>query len=363
MSSFNNLLKRIEVIGEGKASPYSKYHPAFNVTGKMRSGGLSSAPLDTIKFIRETLYNLDIIDEAELNLIKKSPGFTGKKTALLKVLQSKQSEINANSKEIADRIEDTLDDFISGITIDRGREEKYAAQAAAQQIAKEVRKTKSGKEMDDALADTISDEKLLIVASIAKVIGEVEGNLGEEGFDISPDALDEVKGQVHKIDTLEKLKSFIKQIRGLDGYEKLAAYLSAIVKPIEAGLEDEEMIDNEEAEEGSYGYEDAEDTESLEEYDVNEDEYDEVMAGGEGDLNKINHPVPPDAEDAYINSIKAALKVSPKQVNEEYTASYLIEQVNKDKYKAPVKSGGVTFKERYKPKTSYQLDELRRYGL
>jgi hypothetical protein len=363
MSSFNNLLKRIEVIGEGKVSPYSKYHPAFNVTGKMRSGGLSSAPLDTIKFIRETLYNLDIIDEAELNLIKKSPGFTGKKTALLKVLQSKQSEINANSKEIADRIEDTLDDFISGVTIDRGRDEKYAAQAAAQQIAREVRKTRSGKEMDDALADTVSDEKLLIVASIAKVIGEVEGNLGEEGFDISPDALDEVKGQVHRIDTLEKLKSFIKQISGLEGYEKLAAYLSVIVRPVEAGLEDEEMIDNEEAEEGSYGYEDVEGMESLEEYDVNEDEYDEAMSDGEGDLSKIDHPVPPEAEDAYINSIKAALKASPSRISEKYTATYLTEQVHKDRLKIPAKDKAISFRERYKPKTSYQLEELRRYGL
>jgi len=45
----------------------------------MRAGGLSSAPLDTIKFIREVLYLLDIINDEELNNLKRAAGFTGKK--------------------------------------------------------------------------------------------------------------------------------------------------------------------------------------------------------------------------------------------------------------------------------------------
>jgi hypothetical protein len=50
-------------------------------------------------------------------------------------------------------------------------------------------------------------------------------------------------------------------------------------------------------------------------------------------------------------------------VTESYTQSYITEQATKDSYRAPKIEKSVSFKERYKPKTSYQLDELRRYGL
>jgi hypothetical protein len=45
------------------------------------------------------------------------------------------------------------------------------------------------------------------------------------------------------------------------------------------------------------------------------------------------------------------------------TECYLVEQTNKDSVRRSDKQQAVAFKERYKPKTSYQLEELRRYGL
>ena len=45
------------------------------------------------------------------------------------------------------------------------------------------------------------------------------------------------------------------------------------------------------------------------------------------------------------------------------TAVYLTEQTKTDKVRRPINNQSVSFKEKYKPKTSYQLDELRRYGL
>lgn len=247
MSSFDNLLGRLSIISEAKVSPYAAAHPAFGpVTSKMRAGGLSSAPLDTIKFIRDTLYYMDILNDQEFDAIKKAPGFTGKKQAMLAALKAKQDVINQRKDEIAARIEDTLDDFIGGIGVNRSREEKYAAQAAANEIAKEVRKAKSGKKLDDALMDTINMDTILVKASVAKILGEIQTNLGEPGFDIDPDALEEVVGYAENIDTLAKLKSFIKQISNEPGYEIIAAYLSSAVKPIEKGAEDEEMVEDEE---------------------------------------------------------------------------------------------------------------------
>ena len=46
-----------------------------------------------------------------------------------------------------------------------------------------------------------------------------------------------------------------------------------------------------------------------------------------------------------------------------YTEGYLVEQKTADSYIKSKPEQGQTFKERYKPKTSYQLEELRRYGL
>ncbi len=50
-------------------------------------------------------------------------------------------------------------------------------------------------------------------------------------------------------------------------------------------------------------------------------------------------------------------------VTESYTSIYIAEQTRKDSYNTTKAEVGLTFKEKYKPKTSYQLDELRRYGL
>ena len=100
----------------------------------MRAGGLSSAPLDTIKFIREILFNLDVITNEELETVKSAKGFTGKKQAMLAVLRANQDGINAKADDITQAVESSLDNFISGMGANRSREEKYAAQAAATEI-------------------------------------------------------------------------------------------------------------------------------------------------------------------------------------------------------------------------------------
>lgn len=535
MSSFDFLLNRVNLINEAKASPYAGVHPSFaGITSKMRAGGLSSAPLDTIKFIRETLYYLDIINEEELNKIKKAPGFTGKKQATLMILKARQQEINAKSKEIADRVTETLDDFINGVGINRGREEKYAAQAAAQEVASQMRQTKSGKQMDDALTDIVADESLLVKTAVAKILADIEKNLGEPGFDIEQEALSEVMDYTDKLNSLANLKSFINQIKAEPGYEKIAAYLSSAVKPISQGTEDEEMQEDAEddfdlgqsedydpgyselpdrelqafadelgfiatepgpntynsriyeiedlyvSEDGAvylgkyndprfpyfvgyeYGRVSADSPSKLEEpirrilagkdpedefltgEDPEDEEYDaskadidndgnvegwekgiakkrgfkgvppedaedleysasgnskltnqEVFSAGESAgldsseisillqqaLKKFNNPQKAREELVFVfNNIKNSKKdlskfysdfsslynavyEAPEMMGESYTSHYLTEQTKRDRVNKPKKDEPVSFKSKYKPKTSWQLEELRRYGL
>ncbi len=83
-SGFNDLFNRAEFLTEAKKSPYAKYHPSFGgVTKDLKSAGFSSAPLDTINFIRTTLYNLELISDEELAAAKKGPGFRAKKNNLI----------------------------------------------------------------------------------------------------------------------------------------------------------------------------------------------------------------------------------------------------------------------------------------
>jgi hypothetical protein len=438
MSSFKDLLARVSFLNEAKVSPYSGAHPSFaKITSKMKAGGLSSAPLDTIKFIREVLYYLDIIDDQELIMIKKAPGFTGKKIAMLNVLKAKQQEINAKSDEISERVSSTLDDFINGVGVNRGKEEKYAAQAASQEISKQMRQVKSGKEMDDALTDIISDETILVKTSVAGILAKIGSNIGEPGFEIDEEALSQVMSYAKKITSLSTLKTFIRQIASEPGYEKIADYLSAAVKAISLGSEDEEMEDKEMYEDEKIGPEEFYDPSGK---GIGSEEYDEVMSlaakkdefeDEEFDPNKADIDKDGDLEgwergiakkrgfvedeeaevvttgkytihygpggevirahssdrgaDIDISLVNKYLKEGfplsracaaatsyPNDTfdgNEDemmmcnYTSDYMTDQTRKDSFKSKADVSSISFKERYKPKTSYQLDELRRYGL
>lgn len=50
-------------------------------------------------------------------------------------------------------------------------------------------------------------------------------------------------------------------------------------------------------------------------------------------------------------------------ITESYTSQYLTEQASRDERNQKPVTESVSFKEMYKPKTSWQLEELRRYGL
>ena len=86
-------------------SPYAKYHPSFGgITKDLKAAGFSSAPLDTINFIRTSLYNLELISDEELAAAKKGSGFRAKKDNLIALLDAKEDiiEQNKDSKELTE---------------------------------------------------------------------------------------------------------------------------------------------------------------------------------------------------------------------------------------------------------------------
>ena len=495
MSSFEfkDLVKRLGIIAEASRSPYTPYHDAFKpITSTIRSAGHSSAPLDTITFIRNILFNLDIITHEEVVTARKTFGFTGKKQALLSLLETNKDEINKRGAEIATAVEAGLAGFISGTTVDRGREEKYAAQAAARQVEKEMRAAKSGKKkLDDALEDVL-DDSILILSAVAKVLGDIEVNLGDPGFEIEPAALDEVFEMADKVTTIDKLESFIRQLGAEPGYEKIGAYLSSALKPLKSGAtaaedyeeiedpedpamqdlanvgveevypDDEDLSQIEDAEDplryaedprrrqtppdydNERAYESGDENPPLHELDramsklgfivVRElrkstledvivlysygegdveagkltdgkwfardsytfdefDSFEEMLPAAEHMTQEFNQEE--DAEEktpmlsykcAKCGSITkraenpasslqrktigcekcddtAQLTEDEETVTESYISGYLSEQIAKDKLCGPKPEPNITFKERYKPTTSWQLSELDSYGM
>ena len=343
--NFSDLINRVSFINEARVSPFAKVSPSFgNVTKELKTAGLSSAPYDTIKFIGNVLTSLGILSEDELSTVDTSKGFKAKQTALLALLDTKKEIINQRSEEIEQAVKADINEYVKRVAINRGsgrsggRVDKYEIQKAAEELKKQTKELKKQAKspeaaaavevisagLDDASKErvTTAHETTLLHAAATKVIRDIRTNLGQEGVDIDEGALDQVEDYVFsKVDTLDKFIKFVKNISAEPGYELIAAYLADVVKPVRAALTDSKFED--------------------EEYNASK-----------ADIDKDSSTEPWE---------KGLAK--KRGFTESTTAEYLTEQVKKDKYNKVATENSISFKERFKPKTIWQLQEVRRYGL
>lgn len=344
--NFNDLVNRSQLVGEARVSPFAKISPAFGgVTKDLQSAGLSSAPYDTIKYIGNVLIDLNILSEEEYDsAIRAGKDFKSKQLAMLALLDQKKEEIVSRGDEVGEAIKNGISQYVKGVSINRGagrsggRVDKYEVQKAAIEMkrqAKDLEKQAKSPEaaaaveviaagLDDASKAKVSTahESTLLQASVARVIRDIRSSLGEEGVDIDEGALEQVEDYVaSKITTLEQLKSFIMKIAREPGYELIAAYLADVIKPVKDAISSTKFED--------------------EEYDASK-----------ADVDK----------DGTTEPWEKGL-AKKRGFTESTTASYLTEQVRKDKYNKASNEASLSFTEKFKPKTSWQLQELRNYGL
>ena len=127
--------------------------------------------------------------------------------------------------------------------------------------------------------------------------------------------------------------------------------------------------------------EDEEDTTSIkdfrgedEEEDEDEEEVvaesarptDDPLAGlysNMGSSNVIIESTTVDENGITTPTSKYLAEKAEEAIEEVYTSMYLAEQKEQDSYKKSPKQETVSFKDRFQPKTHWQLEELRRYGL
>ena len=466
-SGFNDLFNRAEFLTEAKKSPYAKYHPSFgSVTKDLRSAGFSSAPLDTINFIRTALYDLHLISDDELAAAKKGAGFAAKKNNLLALLDAKADVIEQNKDEIAKEVEDNLARYINRATTNRGREEKYAAQKAALELAKDI---KAGEDVGDAVEDTVGqldaaeselaqslemskEDPTTFIEIKIRDAGRIEdvGNIvskyaNEDGLDISgdtvqfsvdPDTPLANAVTAHGIDKIEaalkrdvdKISDSVVVVMAPDeDYEEMGYGFDSPEEPDEYSMGEEGggITEVEDAEDEFNRLEnkrehargrarEAEDKGDWDEWNRQENERERARDQlRDSEDNELDHFLTKEQPEDYIPSTdyedvlddlvnKDKKKHAMKKLNgdddpghiddmrAEYppdpfgggyedeesivmqpmleshktnTSAYLSEQTASDKRNKKTEVKNQSFKEKYKPKTHWQLEELRRYGL
>tara|TARA_R110002012_G_scaffold53961_1_gene138315 strand:- start:1786 stop:3180 length:1395 start_codon:yes stop_codon:yes gene_type:complete len=454
-SSFDNLLDRTTLLTEG-GKGLGGYHPGF---GPLRSKIEDAGGVGTYRarqFVVSLLYRYikpSIINEEELDYIESQGGAASKgyNAALTEVLDKHKDEIAQRADEIGDAMEENFPEMankILGVNPEKAQGKMDARKA--QQLAKDVAKDiQQGEDIDDSVEDALDSMYGLTIvqAAINKILTNIQTNLGEPGLDIREDALQQVIDYVDKIETVDQLEQFVNQITPLPDYQKIALYLSSIVKPLRKGREEGEEEGTYEADKpggpaGAYGENETgqnitqiEDEEVISREGLNNNmrkkrllvekrknwgkfrsnrkqklvvekdldaaerralpDSDFALPGeGEGPEGKQagSYPIP-DKEHARMALAMVAKHGTPeekkrvraavarkfpgiKQEDEEFsmspmldsyqtdTSGYLSEQVAKDKRNNIMpETKNQSFKERFKPKTHWQLQELRRRGL
>ena len=458
-SSFANLLDRTTLLTEGGRG-LGRFHPGFGktLTSRVRDVGSGSVPFRSREFVVHILYGMlepAIITDEELDHLRAQGGAAGSKynLALQQILDNHKDEITQRADEISDAIEERFSALANEIMLVAPKRIQGNIDAAkAQEVAKEVTDDiKRGEQMDDSIEDALG--KMLVQAGITKVLYNIQTSLGEPGLDIEEEALQQVIDYVDRIETVDQLSQFVKQITPLPGYQKIAFYLSGIIKPLRGIKPVEEEEGPYEADQpggpaGAYAenetgqniseIEDEEDVISREslnnnmrkrkllfekrknwgrfrsntkerlvvEKDLDAAERralpnkDFALPGkGKGPEGKQagSYPIPDESharsalslvsqhgtpeEKKRVRAAVARKFPGIKQEDEEEevrvdlqrgpmldsyqsdTSGYLSEQVTKDKRNKKSKVKNQSFKERYKPKTHWQLQELRRMGL
>jgi len=395
-SGFNDLFNRAEFLTEAKKSPYAKYHPSFgSVTKDLRSAGFSSAPLDTINFIRTALYDLHLISDDELAAAKKGAGFAAKKNNLLALLDAKADVIEQNKDKIAKEVEDNLARYINRATTNRGKEEKYAAQKAALELAKDI---KAGEDVGDAVEDTVGqldaaeseladslqmskEDPTTFIEIKIRDADRVEdvGNIvskyaNEDGLDISGDTVqfsvdpDTPLANAVTAHGIDKIEAALKR-----DVDKISDSVVVVMAPDEDyeemgyGFDSPEEPDEYSMGEEGGGITEVEDAEDLDHFLTKEQPEDYIPSTDYEDV--LDDLVNKDKEKHAIRKLNGeneedAIVMQPMlESHKTDTSAYLTEQSASDKRNKKTEIKPQSFKEKYKPKTHWQLEELRRYGL
>jgi hypothetical protein len=383
MSSFNKLLTRLGTLTEAKISPMDKILPGFQTKARSLAGakGASSSTREGRLAMLSLLYDLDIIDDTVMRMFKNDSSVT----RMVDYFEENgiSSQIKERAADIDRAIKDKLEDKISFTTGNRTdtAQQKYEVN----KLNAELRATKKSATMNrkKQTADAIS--------TIRQAVDDYDDLIGSIKSSYSSDyMLEIVADKESDLADIDNIITYIKQFIGdaeidVDGrsiditFDKSTRLAKLIAKIGEEKVERQLSKDF-----GKYGgagvvihTPDTQQSRAAEDEEWQPEEEAEDVAPSSSkdsslqsfisDLSQATgkNVVPvkletPQDVDQFVQNEEEEEGYSAKTIKESTTAFYLTDCKNRSR-KATVNS--VSFREKYKPKTSFQLEELRSYGL
>jgi hypothetical protein len=400
MSSFTNLLSRLDVISEAKVSPMDKILPGFQSQARLlaKDKGASSGTREGRLAMLAILFDLDIIDEAVVRMFKNDPSVS----RMVDYFETNgiSAKIREKSDDINDHIKNQLENKISFTTGNRtdDAQQRYEVNKLSNELkaAKKAARIEKKKETASAMADIVqtidryddlvssiegsySDKYMLeIVASadseledIAKIVSYIGRFTSDKDIDVDGRSIDVVFSSNSKLGRIvSKMGTNTVERKIADDLKTYGGAGVVIHEPDEQQSKEMVSLLKKAPVEDEEGDEFSQDQYSADYADDYADPYGPVDEGEEEDASFDSlaedyqdvtlDPSVHQAQQKVIDSIGKG-----KQVNENAssTAYYLNEQTKRDSHTHVVKERAVSFRERYSPKTHWQLAELRSYGL
>ena len=403
-SSFDNLLERYNYLAEARVSRIGGAHPSFpGLAGRLKKEVGKGFPRDVRMFIAEVLYNLDIFTDEDMDHLRSAGGAAGSayRSALEELLDARGEEIKKRSGEIGDAVEDRFQSLVN-INVTRMGETKVAlkkaeleATKAAKAVQKEIR---GGKDLDDSVSD--NQEKLFANVAVYTTLTNAQGRVSDKALDTVEKYAVEYVNSFNDLDVLvKKLKTFDNEDFNMLA-DELSNSLSSVRGRAGVSQDDEDpyagMNDpgNPEGEEYSSNEEGGGRTSIVDSLNNNMRKkkllFEKKKNWGKFRSNRkqklvvalslvSQHGTPEEKKKVRAAVARKFPDIKQEEEDEEVradlqrgpmldsyqsdTSGYLSEQVTKDKRNKKPEIKNQSFKERYKPKTHWQLQELRRMGL
>jgi hypothetical protein len=386
-NSFNDLINRSELLEEKTYKAMVKGANLGPELKKFRTEdgkGLSATSRIKNLILISALVQMDLLDDDVAKTLRRKATSSTYITNTLKDLAPKvHAELfdsdtpgsEAVVKYVQDNIEQLLPFAVKNVT--RGEYEKT-------EVDTEVPDDAEAKELEDEVSAEVRLAKGLMDSEAEKV------DLDFDDVDVNIEALDNKEQVAAKIVELINTTNNLKaeqtgvglNIEGPVGVfgseEKVSDQMNRLITKFFPAVREAEIkvtLNTDQEEDYEEGPEPIEPEGPVNEYeeDINEEpdednELDDFDIGPQSDEN-----IPDDYEEvlaALVDDDKK--KHAVKQLNgeneeelqvENTTAAYLTEQKQSDTRNKKTEVKNQSFKERYKPKTQWQLEELRRYGL
>lgn len=390
MSSFNKLLTRLTFLTEA-SSPMDRILPGFQTQARqyaVKDKGAAAGTREGRLAMLSILFDLDIIDQDVVKRFKNDSGVS----RMVAYFEDNgiAAKIKERAEEIQAYIEEHLHNKVSFTTGNRSDEalQKYELNKLDQELkqAKKAARLERKKETAEAIsimAEPVADYTSLAKAALTSLSDEYLLEIvGEKGITlyqitravkylsqfVSEHEL-EINGR--SIDALFTKDSKLGKIVSKIGVDKIENQIRKDLQPFgEFGVvihepdssKHKDMIGNIKAasvveDEENYGS-DMSDEESFYSEEEEEDDFDSLATSYSGVT------LLPEIQQAQLKAVSGMIsQYEDTDTTEAGVDTYMTEQVRRDSYRAPSSDKTVTFKEKYSPKTIWQLEELRRYGL